>query len=393
MTLTEGDARLMASVRAEASGLDSGLARIADYGRQRGDVIALWAGEGDLPTPAFICEAVAEALRAGHTFYTYQCGIPELRTALAKHSGELHGRSFRADEFLVTCGGMQAFNVAIRLTTQPGDHVVVPSPAWPNFAAAIQIAGARVRNVPMTWATQGWHLDVEQLSAACRDDVSAVVINSPANPTGWTASAAELKAIVEMARARGIWIIADEIYERFYYAGKRAPSLHDVREPDDRIIFINSFSKTWAMTGLRLGWLQAPAVLSKTIENLIQYSTMGVAPAIQWAGVAALREGEAFVRSQVKRATEGRRLVCEALGSCDRAVFGRPPGAFYLFFKIDGVRDSAASAVQIIDEAGVGLAPGAAFGPGGEGYFRICFAASPSRLSAAMERLVAWLSR
>ncbi len=386
------DLTLLNSIRAEAKGLpESGLVSIFAYGQRNADVIPLWAGEGDLPTPDFICDAAAEALRAGHTFYTHQRGIPDLREALAGYTSSLYGMPFEAEQFFVTTGAMQAINVAIRMTTGAGDHVVIPTPAWPNFAAATEMVGATPRYVPMDLTPDGWRLDLDRLFDACRENVSALVINSPANPTGWSATASELKAILEMARTRGIWIIADEIYGRFYYDGDLAPSFLAWREPDDRLLFVNTFSKNWAMTGWRLGWLQAPPALGQIIENLVQYKSMGVATALQWAGVAAIRDGESFVRSQIKRATEGREIVCDALSSVERAVFSKPDGAFYLLFRIDGYEDSMKTAMQIIDEASVGLAPGSAFGPGGEGHFRICFANSPDRLRKAMDRLTAWL--
>lgn len=382
----------MNPIRPEASGLpESGLIRIFNYGRQQPDVIPLWAGEGDLPTPGFICDAAANALHAGETFYTHQRGIPDLRSALADYTSALYGMSFAADEFYVTSGAMQAINVAIRITSGVGDHVVIPSPTWPNFAAAARMVGARPRYVPMDLTADGWRLDLDRLFDACKEGVSALVINSPANPTGWTATSAELKAILEMTRERGIWIIADEIYGRFFYDGDLAPSFLEIREPDDSILLVNTFSKNWAMTGWRLGWLQVPPALGQIVENLIQYKTMGVATALQWAGVTAIKEGDAFVQAQIERASEGREIVCSALESVEHAVLSRPNGAFYLLFRIDGFERSMEAAMQIIDEALVGLAPGDAFGPGGEGHFRICFAKSPERLKTAMERLTTWL--
>ncbi len=387
------EAMMIGSLRGEALALpESGLVNVASYGRQRDDVIALWAGEGDCATPDFICRAAADAFASGQTFYTYQRGIPELRAALADYCQQLYQRPFEAEEFFVTCGGMQAIDVALRMILGPGDQVVIPTPAWPNFAAGAEMIGAAPRYVPMTFAEAGWRLDLEGLFEACKSDVKALVINTPANPTGWTASPTELKAILDLARSRGLWIIADEIYGRFCYGHDLAPSFHDFREPDDRLLFVNSFSKNWAMTGWRLGWLQAPAALGQIVENLIQYKTMGVPTALQWAGLAALRDGEQFVASQITRAAEGRDIVCSALETNDRVRFAKPDGAFYLMFSIDGVDATTEAALQIIDEASVGLAPGSAFGADGEGYFRLCFANSPERLTKAMDRLLSWLA-
>jgi aspartate/methionine/tyrosine aminotransferase len=284
--------------------------------------------------------------------------------------------------------------MAVQLAIGAGDEVIVPSPAWPNLEGAVISRGGRVRHVPMQLGPKGWTLDLDRLFAAATAQTRAIFINSPSNPTGWTASLDDLRSILAFARARGLWIIADEIYGRFYFAGGAgalAPSFQTLREPGDRILFVQTFSKNWAMTGWRLGWLQAPAELGQTIENLIQYNTSGVAPFMQRAGVAALEHGEAFAQSQIARAAEGRQILEAALKPFNTVRFSPPAGAFYQFFAIDGLKDSTAAALRLVDEANIGLAPGAAFGPGGEGHFRICFLRSPQGLTTAMERLATWL--
>jgi len=219
-----------------------------------------------------------------------------------------------------------------------------------------------------------------------------IFINSPANPTGWMATEAELREILRFARERGIWIIADEVYARFVYGeAPRAPSFYDLIEEDDRVIFVNTFSKNWAMTGWRIGWLSAPAVLGGVIENLIQYSTSGVAAFMQRGAIAALEEGEDFLRTQVARAAAGRKIVCESLARSNRVRFAWPDGAFYLFFTIDGAGDTGKLGLTLVDEANIGIAPGTAFGPGGEAFMRLCFARKAEDLSKAMRRLGAWL--
>ena len=380
---------------------ESGIVKVFNYGRTREGLVPLWAGEGDMPTPAFISNAATAALAAGETFYTYQRGIPPLREALADYFSRQYGRAMSAEEFFVTGGGMQAIQTAVQLVVGDGDDVVVPSPAWPNFEGAITARGGRVSYVPMELRENGWTLDLDRLFDACGPKTRALFINSPSNPTGWTASEQELRAILDFARSRGIWIIADEIYGRFYFGegaadgGGRAPSFQTMREADDRILFVQTFSKMWAMTGWRLGWLQAPAQLGQVIENLVQYNTSGVAPFLQRAGVVALGsgEGEAFARGQIARAAEGRKILAEALRPYNSVRFAPPAGAFYQFFAIDGLADSTEAALRLVDEANIGLAPGAAFGPGGEGHFRICFLRSGASLQTAMERLTAWFNR
>ncbi len=372
---------------------ESGISKVFNYGRYKEGLIPLWAGEGDLPTPKFICDVAAKSMAAGETFYTAQRGIPELRNSLARYFTRLYGQGFEADEFFVTGGGMQAVQIAVQATCGPGDEVIVPSPAWPNFEGALSIQGAKVVALPMTLELDGWSLPMDKLFAAVNPKTRAIVINSPANPTGWTASRDELKAILEFARARGLWIIADEIYGRFYFKGPLAPSFFEFRRPDDRIIFVNTFSKNWAMTGWRIGWMQAPPALGDTIESLIQYNTSGVATFMQRGAVAAIEDGEPFIAQQLATAARGREIVSNALGAFNSVRSVPPAGAFYSFFAIDGMHDSMAAALQLIDETGVGLAPGIAFGPAAEGYFRVCFLRSAPALEEAMQRLTGWLQK
>ncbi|MDP8920039.1 MAG: aminotransferase class I/II-fold pyridoxal phosphate-dependent enzyme, partial [Pseudomonadota bacterium] len=256
----------------------SGIVDVFSYGRLKRGIIPLWVGEGDLPTPSFICEAAARSLSEGETFYTYQRGIPELRQAIARYHEGVYRKAFDPERFFVTSGGMPAMQLAFRMLSGNGDEVLIPTPAWPNFAGAITIAGARPVAVPMTIDAKGWHLDFERLEQAITPRTRVLVINSPSNPTGWTATHADLRAALDLARRHGLWIVADEIYSRFIHdpalaIDGRTPSFRDVMEPEDKILFVQTFSKNWAMTGWRLGWLEAPPVLGQVIENLIQYQT------------------------------------------------------------------------------------------------------------------------
>jgi aspartate/methionine/tyrosine aminotransferase len=385
---------LVSALRPEArEAPESGIVEVFNYGRGREGLIPMWAGEGDLPTPDFIYEAAVRSLREGETFYTAQRGIPELRAALARYHERTYGRSFADERFFVTGGGMQAIQIAARMVAGPGDEVLVPTPAWPNITAAIAINGATPVAVPLSFGNAGWTLDLERLFAAATDRAKGIFINSPSNPTGWTASREELRAILDFARSRGLFIIADEVYHRFYYAGSRSPSFHDVAEPEDRILYVNTFSKNWAMTGWRIGWLSTSPALGQTIENLVQYSTSGVATFMQRAATVALDEGDPFLELQVDRARTGREIVCHGLAGSGRARFVAPDGAFYLFFAVDGEEDTRALALRLVDEANVGLAPGTAFGPAGHGFMRLCFASRAERMEEATSRLVAWLRK
>ncbi|MBN9438749.1 pyridoxal phosphate-dependent aminotransferase [Bosea sp. (in: a-proteobacteria)] len=385
---------LIADLRPEArSAPESGIVEVVNHGRLKPGLIPLWVGEGDLPTPEFIIRAANKSLADGETFYTWQRGIPELREALARYHAALYGRPFSADRFFVTGSGMQSVQIAVRMIAGAGDEIVIPTPAWPNVAAALGVAGAATVSVAMDFHQGRFTLDLGKLEAAITPRTRALVINSPANPTGWTATRDELAAILAIARKHGIWIIADEIYARFVYDGSaRAASFHDVMEQEDRILFVQTFSKNWAMTGWRIGWIEAPPALGQIIENLIQYSTSGSPVFVQRAAVAALDEGEPFVAEQIARAKEGRRIIAEGLKATNRVSLQAPDGAFYQFFAVDGRTDSRALAIELVDKANVGLAPGTAFGPGGETGLRLCFARKASDLTEAVARLQKALS-
>lgn len=376
-------------LRAEArSAPPSGIVDVVNHGRTKPGLIPLWVGEGDLATPAFITEAATRSLAAGETFYTYQRGIPDLREALARYDERVYGRPSSPDRFFVTGSGMQAVQLAVKMIAGPGDEVLIPTPAWPNFGAAIGVNGARAVDVPMSFGSNGVTLDVNKLAAAITPRTRALAINSPANPTGWTAKREELAAMLALARQHGIWIIADEIYNRFVYDGSgRAPSFKDVMEPDDKIIFVQSFSKNWAMTGWRIGWLEAPAQFGQVIENLIQYSTSGSPVFVQRGAIAALDHGDGFLAHQIERARKGRDIVVDGLKATGKVHAPAPEGAFYYFFKVDGVTDSRAFAIRLVDEANVGLAPGAAFGAGADTGMRLCFARRHDDLEEAVKRL------
>jgi aspartate/methionine/tyrosine aminotransferase len=395
---------LLAAVRAEARAAPpSGIVEVFHYGRDREGIIPLWVGEGDLATPAFIHEAATRSFAAGETFYTNQRGLPELRDAIARYLSQLYSPNsplnglYAPERFSVTIGGMHALQIALRLVAGADDDVIVVTPAWPNFRGALTVSGATVTEVPLLFSGAGaagqWRLDLDRLIAGVTPRTRAIIVNSPGNPTGWTASREELVAILGIARRRGLWIIADEIYGRFFYNGARAPSFRDLIDEGDRLIFVQTFSKNWAMTGWRIGWIEAPPPLGPIIENLVQYSTSGVPVPMQRAAIAALEHGEDFILTQVLRAKQNRDLLCDALGQTQHARFAEPAGAFYLFCSVETKLDTRALAFRLVDEARVGVAPGTAFGSGGERFIRLCFARRREDMIEAARRLSDWLTR
>ena len=395
-------------LRPEAAGLDdSGIVAILNHLGERRDVVPLWVGEGDLPAPAFIRDAAAASLGRGETFYTYQRGIPALREALARYHARVWNVPHDPERYFVTGSGMHAIQLAVRATCGTGDEAIMLSPLWPNIHEAVRMTGARPVIVELERRGTAYELDLDRLRAAVTARTRMIFVNTPANPTGWTADRATLKAILDLAREHGLWIVADEVYGRFVLDGQsvdgepRAPSFYDVIAPDDRIVFANTFSKNWAMTGFRVGWLAVAPPLAAAIgnvwENLVQYTSSGSPVFNQHAAIAALSdEGEAFFRFQRERAERNRDRLVEMLEphrKAGRVRYARPEAALYLFFTVEGCTDSVALALRMVDEARVAPAPGSAFYRGGEGHLRLCFLRDPAQIDEAAERLDDWLHR
>jgi aspartate/methionine/tyrosine aminotransferase len=367
---------------------DSRIVEVWKLGFEVPDVVGLWVGEGDLPTPSFICDAAAAALQAGDTFYTHKRGIPELRQALIDYHQRLYRIRLSDDRIAITSAGMNAMMLAMECLVGAGDNAVCVTPVWPNIFATIEIMGGAVRQLPLDPTPTGWHLELERLFTACDERTRVVYLASPGNPTGWVMPRAQQQALLDFARRRGIWIVADEVYARLVYDGApAAPSFLELAEPDDALVVVNSFSKAWAMTGWRIGWMVMPPRLTAMVDKLIEFNTSGAQPFLQRGCVAAIQQGEPFVAEMVARYRTARELVLQRLGGMRRVRIVRPEAAFYVMFGVDGMADSLAFAKRLVQETRVGLAPGSAFGPGGEGHLRLCFAASRDRLSQAMDRL------
>ena len=381
---------LPAAVRNSIAGYPgSRIREVSNLGMGKPGVTALWFGEGDRPTPKFICEAAAKAMAAGRTYYTANNGTAELRETIARYATRLHGGPITPDRVTVTASGVNALMLVMQTLVDPGDNVVMVTPVWPNCANGIEVVlSGEVRRVALTADAQGrWTLDVEKLFAACDARTKVIFINSPGNPTGWMAGAESHWALLDFARKRRIWIVADEVYERLVYDRACAPSALDGATADDPVIVVNSFSKAWCMTGWRLGWIIHPPGLATMLAKITEKNMSGAAMFAQDAGVVAIEQGEPFVKEIVGSYARARDVVVQRLGAMPRVRLARPEAAFYAFFRVDGMTDSLATAKDVLVRTGVGMAPGIAFGPEGEGWLRLCFATSPERLSDALDRL------
>jgi aspartate aminotransferase len=369
---------------------ETGIAEVAMSVFGDPDVVPLWFGEGDLVTPDFVRDAAAKGLKAGETFYTWQRGIPDLRAALSAYTERLYGIKCPVDRISVTTGGMQAILLSCQLLLDPGDNIVIVSPIWPNITSAARLVRGEPRYVALDRRPDGsWKLDLQKVFDAVDDRTRAIFVNSPGNPTGWTMTSDEQRAILEFAKKRGIWVMADEVYARLIYTRPVAPSFLELAGPDDPLLVLNSFSKPWAMTGWRIGWLTHPPALSEQIAKLVQINTSGVPAFLQRGAVAALQKGDAFIAELVDRCRAGRELVFQRLSAQPRVTIARPEAAFYNFFSIDGVTDTMGFCKKLAKEYKVGLAPGEAFAAGGQGNIRLCFASGAEQLSRGLDRIEA----
>jgi aspartate/methionine/tyrosine aminotransferase len=367
----------------------SKIREVANAGMGSKDLLAFWFGEPDEVTPEFIRQAGINALQGGDTFYTQNLGIPELRDTIAAYISRLHGSRFgvTADNIAVTNSGMSALMLTTQALVGPGDRVVIVTPVWPNLVEIPKILGAQAVTFPLTFSAAGWTLDLDRLLDALTPGTRAIYINSPNNPTGWTINRTEQTAILAHCRRHGIWILADDAYERLYYGDGVAPSFLDIGNLQERIVSTNTFSKSWLMTGWRLGWIAAPRELMSAIGTLIEYNTSCAPGFVQRAGIVAIEQGDTVIAHTQERFRKARDFLSARLREIPGIEAPLPPGAMYTFFRMQGVTDSLAFCKRLVAETGLGLAPGIAFGPEGEGFVRWCFAASEDRLQQGVDRL------
>ena len=366
----------------------SKIREVANAGLGRSDVLAFWFGESDEPTPAFVRDAAVASINSGDTFYSQNLGLPELREALSRYVSGLH-RAVTPERIAVTSSGVNALMLAMQALAGAGDEVVAVVPVWPNLTAQPAILGATVKRVSLKVSGGAWTLDMDALLSAVTAQTRVLLVNAPNNPTGWTLTRAEQQTILDHCRRTGTWIIADEVYERVFFGGaETAPSFLDIADADDKLVVAHSFSKSFLMTGWRLGWLVVPPALIDAVGKLIEFNTSCAPVFVQRAGLAALAQADTFVPGLVGRLKTCRDTLIPALTALPGIQVANPPGGMYAFFRVDGEDDSLAFAKRLVGEVGLGLAPGAAFGDEAEGWLRWCFASrDPQRLLAGVERL------
>ncbi len=349
-------------------------------------MLAFWVGEPDEPTPEFIRKAGMDSIAAGETFYTYNLGIPSIRQALADYVTRLHEKT-EVEQIAVTSAGVNALMVASQLIVEAGDRVVVV-PLWPNLQEIPRILGAEVETAGLKFSPSGWKLDLQELLEKLKPGTKALYLNSPNNPTGWTIGREEQKTILEHCRKHGIWIFADDAYERIYFGdGGVAPSFLDIADKKDKVLSANTFSKTWLMPGWRLGWLVVPRELAADLAKLIEFNTSCAPVFVQRAGTAALKEGEPVIARTVERFRRARDFLIKELKTLEDISAATPSGTMYAFFRVEDVSDTLDFCKRLVREVGLGLAPGSAFGPHGEGFLRWCFASGEPRLADGISRL------
>ena len=381
---------------------ESQIREVANAGFGRTDVLKFWFGEGDTATPALVRQAAIDSLNAGETYYAHNMGLAELREALANYTTRLHshahghaGQQFGTERFAVTSGGVNALMLAVQALVDAGDDVLVVTPVWPNLVGQPLIMGANVRTHSLNASNGAWTLDVPALCASITPHTKALIINAPNNPTGWCLTAQEQLQILQHCRQTGTWIVADEVYERLYFAESAhacAPSFLDHAHTDDRLLVAHSFSKSFLMTGWRLGWLVMPPAAAPQLSKLIEFNTSCASTFTQRAAVAALANEHSItpgVRSHLQLCRD---TLIANLQAIPQVQVQSPLGGMYAFFKLEGFGDSLDTAKRLVAEAGLGLAPGTAFSEHAQGWLRWCFASQDlQRLHDGSQRLRDWL--
>ena len=371
----------------------SGIRRFFDILATMNDVISLGVGEPDFDTPREIVEAGVEALREGRTHYTSNYGTIELRQALAAHLQGRYGVTYDpATEILITVGASEAVDLALRATCDPGDEVILHEPSYVAYIPAIVFAGGTPVMVP-TRFDDGFALDPKVVEAAITPRTKALFLGYPANPTGAVLDDAVQDELARIAVEHDLLVYSDEIYDRLAYGTYHHRALSSLPGMWERTVLMGGFSKAYAMTGWRVGWMCAPAPILEGIVKVHQYGIMSAPTVAQDAALAALQGGEPAVLAMVAEYDRRRRLLVDGLNRLALPTF-EPRGAFYAFPDISSTGlTSDEFAEQLLREEQVAVVPGNAFGPSGEGHVRMCYATAFEQLEVALERIARFVER
>jgi aspartate aminotransferase len=375
----------------------SRIRELAEEAMKMEGVVKLYFGESNIPTPDFIKEAACRALEEGYTFYSSNAGLPGLRKDLAAYYRRLHGVDLDPEsEIVITASGVQALNLTIRLAVDPGDEAILLTPAWPNATSTVLMDGGTPREIPLALQSGRYRVDFEALEEAVTPRTRLLVYTSPSNPLGWVAAEEEQEGLLDFARRHDLWILADEVYDRIYYRaeelGMPAPSILRIARREDAVMVAQSFSKTYCMTGWRVGWIVVRRDAGLKAAQLNEFIVSHAASFTQRAAQTALAYGEEEIRGMLARLKANRDFCLRALSEIRGVSVPSPDGAFYLFPRIQGLKDSFDFCLRLLRETKVGIAPGSAFGAGGEGSVRICYAAERQILEAGMEKLSRFLA-
>ncbi len=384
----------MKAVRPEiASLVQNGITAVAMPRLGDPKVIPLWFGEGDIVTPEFIRDAAKQSLDDGATFYVHTRGLPRLRDGIRHYLDGLYGINLHPDRISVPGSSMLCITIAAQMALSKGDEALVVSPHWPNIEAAYAVTGAKINQVRQRETKDGWQLSADEIIEAITPLTKSVFVNSPCNPTGWVMQREDQEKLLRHCRDHNIQLIADEVYHRHTYGSKAAPSFVSLARDDDPVVIVNGFSKAWAMTGWRVGWVVAPAVQATHWAIMSECFNTGTAVFAQHGAVAAIENGEDTVNMLKRQYGASRELVMDILGRHQAISLARPEGAFYAFPRIAGIKSSRHFAETLLAQEDVGVAPGYTFGQGNDEYIRICYALNPERLREGLNRIVRFVDK
>lgn len=370
----------------------SGIREIFNAAQSIKDYVNFGLGEPDFDTPAVIVEAAANAARNGHTHYTVNAGLPELRERIADSLAEEQGLAYDPkNSVIVTAGGMGGLFLALEAAVDPGDEVLVPEPFWPNYISQVMLTGATPVRVALS-AQEGFTVTADRLAAAVTPRTRALILNSPSNPTGAVLTAGELQRIAELARRESLIIISDEVYEKLVWAEPGHTSIATMAGAWERTIGIHSFSKSYAMTGWRVGYAAGPASLIGPMVKL-QESIYACASTVgQYGALAALTQARDAVEAMQTEYRRRRRVALDRIDQLPGVSAIEPAGGFYIFLD---VRETGLSsrdfAFGLLKQHGLAVVPGSAFGAAGEGFVRVSYATNEARLHEGFDRMAAFL--